>query len=103
MQQSGGGRLSQPVVGWAIGRTSTTAAPLPGGATVLTRAETPVARSDNEPGVVNSSVYAGGRKVADVAIEEAGDWSKRPGHVVWIGLFEPSIENIERRQHQQTK
>ncbi len=26
----------------------------------------------------------------DVAIEEAGGWSKRPGHVVWIGLFEPS-------------
>jgi magnesium transporter len=73
---------------------------IPGGATVLTRAETPVARSDNEPGVINSSVYAGGRKVADVAIEEAGDWSKRPGHVVWIGLFEPSDELLQRVQQQ---
>ena len=57
---------------------------------MLTKAEMPVACSDNEPGVINSSAYAGGRKVTDVAIEEAGDWSNRPGHVVWIGLFEPS-------------
>jgi len=74
---------------------------IPGGATVLTKAEMPVACLDNEPGVVNSSVYAGGRKVTDVAIEEAGDWSKRPGHVVWIGLFEPSDELLQRvQQHE---
>jgi hypothetical protein len=60
----------------------------------------PVACSDNEPGVINSSVYAGGRKVTEVAIEEAGDWSKRPGHVVWIGLFEPSDELLQRVQRQ---
>src|SRR5215813_10857013 len=60
----------------------------------------PVASSDGEPGVINSSVYAGGRKVTDVAIEEAGDWSKRPGHVVWIGLFEPSGELLKRVQQQ---
>ena len=72
----------------------------PGGATVLTKAEMSVARSDHEPGVINSSVYAGGRKVTDVAIEEAGDWSKRPGHVVWIGLFEPSDELLQRVQQQ---
>ena len=59
-----------------------------GGAIVLTKAEMPVPTSGHEPGVVNSTVYAGGRKVADVAIEEAGEWSKRPGHVVWIGLVE---------------
>src|SRR5262245_40055430 len=56
--------------------------------------------SDNEPGVINSSVYAGGRKVIDVTIEQAGDWSKRPGHVVWIGLFEPSDELLQRVQQQ---
>ena len=67
---------------------------------MLTKAETPVAYSDNEPGVINSSVYAGGRKVTDVAIEEAGNWSKRPGHVVWIGLFEPSDELLKRVQQQ---
>src|SRR5262245_51080206 len=73
---------------------------IPGGATVLTKAEMPVAYSDNEPGVVNASVYAGGRKVRDVTIEEAGGWSKRPGHVVWIGLFEPSDELLQRVQQQ---
>ena len=67
---------------------------------MLTKAEMPVACSDNELGVINSSVYAGGRKVTDVAIEEAGDWSKRPGHVVWIGLFEPSDELLKRVQQQ---
>jgi magnesium transporter len=67
---------------------------------VLTRAGMPVAGPDNEPGVINSAAYAGGRKVADVPIEQAGEWSKRPGHVVWIGLFEPSEELLQRVQHQ---
>lgn len=49
-----------------------------------------------ETGIVASSVYAGGRRVADVGIEEAREWAARPGHVVWIGLFEPSDELLER-------
>ncbi|MBC7584515.1 MAG: magnesium/cobalt transporter CorA [Tardiphaga sp.] len=49
-----------------------------------------------ESGIVASSVYAGGRRVADVGIEEAREWAARPGHVVWIGLFEPSAELLER-------
>jgi magnesium transporter len=73
---------------------------LAGGATVLTKAETPAAAPGNEPGVVNSAVYAGGRKVADVPIEAAGEWAKRPGHVVWIGLFEPDDELLQRVQQQ---
>jgi magnesium transporter len=67
---------------------------------VLTKAEMPVPVSDHELGVINSAVYANGRKVADVAIEEAGDWSKRPGHVVWIGLFEPTDDLLQRVQRQ---
>ena len=55
---------------------------------------------ETQPGVVASTVYAGGRRVKDVAIEEAGEWSKRPGHVVWIGLFEPSTELLQRVQRQ---
>jgi magnesium transporter len=51
-------------------------------------------------GVVASAVYYGGKRLADIGIEEAGDWAKRPGHVVWIGLFEPSIELLQRVQHQ---
>jgi len=54
----------------------------------------------SEPGVVASGVYAGGRRVKDIAIEEAGEWSKRPGHVVWIGLFEPSPGLLQRVQAQ---
>ena len=54
----------------------------------------------DEPGVVASSAYVSGKRVADVAIEEAGAWSKRPGHVVWIGLFEPSDELLRRVQAQ---
>ena len=70
------------------------------GVTVLTKPELPVTASGHELGVVNSAVYAGGRRVADVAIEEAGEWSKRPGHVVWIGLVEPSDDLLQRVQRQ---
>src|SRR5262245_26828451 len=55
---------------------------------------------DSETGVVAASVYAGGRRVKDIAIEEAGEWSKRPGHVVWIGLWEPSADLLQRVQAQ---
>jgi magnesium transporter len=65
---------------------------------VLTKAKVPA--SDHEPGVVNSAVYAGGQKIADVPIEEAGAWAKRPGHVVWIGLFEPGDDLLQRVQRQ---
>jgi magnesium transporter len=50
----------------------------------------------NEPGVVAASVYANGRRVADIPVEEVGDWSKKTGHVVWIGLHEPGMKLLER-------
>jgi len=53
-----------------------------------------------EPGVVASSVYAQGRRIAEIPVDEAGAWSKRPGHVVWIGLFEPNPELLHRVQTQ---
>ena len=58
------------------------------------------APAESEAGVVAAGVYAGGRRVKDIPIEEAGEWSKRPGHVVWIGLWEPSAELLERVQAQ---
>jgi magnesium transporter len=67
---------------------------------MLTKADTAQANLGNEPGVVNSTVYAGGRRVADVPIDEAGPWAKRPGHVVWIGLLEPSDQLLRRVQAQ---
>jgi magnesium transporter len=54
----------------------------------------------NEAGVVASSVYACGSRVQDIPIEQAGEWSKRPGHVVWIGLFEPSADLLHDVQTQ---
>jgi magnesium transporter len=53
-----------------------------------------------EPGVVASSVYVAGRRIADIPIEEAGEWAAKDGHVVWIGLLEPSRELLERVQRQ---
>ena len=52
------------------------------------------------PGIVASGVYAGGRRVADIRIDEAGDWARRPGHVVWIGLYQPSMELLVAVQGQ---
>ena len=54
----------------------------------------------SEPGVIAASAYAGGRRVAEIAVDEAGGWAKRPGHVVWIGLLEPSPELLARVQAQ---
>ncbi len=54
----------------------------------------------NEPGLVAASVYADGRRVRDISIEEARAWAAQPGHVVWIGLLEPSYELLQRVQVQ---
>jgi magnesium transporter len=58
------------------------------------------ASTDIQPGVVAAAAYSGGRRVADVAIDEAGEWSRRPGHVVWIGLYEPSDDLLRQVQAQ---
>jgi len=53
-----------------------------------------------EPGVVACGVYAGGRRIADIPVDEAREWAKKPGHFVWIGLFEPSDALLQRVQQQ---
>ncbi|MDJ1157516.1 magnesium/cobalt transporter CorA [Chelatococcus sp. SYSU_G07232] len=63
-------------------------------------AASPAAAPSRRPGVVGASAYVGGRRVADVAIEDAGDWVRRPGHVVWIGLHEPDAELLRQVQVQ---
>jgi magnesium transporter len=50
----------------------------------------------SEQGVVAASVYDKGRRVIDISVAEAGDWSRKPGHVVWIGLHEPDKALLER-------
>ena len=56
--------------------------------------------SASEAGVIAAGVYAQGRRIRDIPIDEAGHWAKRPGHVVWIGLYEPSAELLRRVQKQ---
>ncbi len=51
-------------------------------------------------GVVASSVYANGRRIADISIDDAGDWAHKEGHVVWIGLWEPDAELLHRVRDQ---
>jgi len=53
-----------------------------------------------EPGLVAAAVYAKGRRIAKVEVEDAGKWLKKPGHVVWIGLLEPGHELLKRIQQQ---
>ncbi len=58
------------------------------------------AETDNEQGLIASGVYAAGRCVAAIPVDDAGIWLARPGHVVWIGLLEPSDELLRRVQAQ---
>src|SRR5687768_18158521 len=51
-------------------------------------------------GVVAASVYAAGSRVREIAIGEAGEWSRKEGHVVWIGLLEPSDDELRHVQEQ---
>jgi magnesium transporter len=58
------------------------------------------ARPDDTPGVVASAAYAGGRRVAEVLIDDVGEWSRKPGHLVWVGLHEPGLDLLHRLQHE---
>jgi magnesium transporter len=55
---------------------------------------------DDGPGVVAAAAYCAGRRVANIAIEEIGEWAKKPDHVVWVGLHEPSNDLLRRVQTQ---
>ncbi|NOJ39007.1 magnesium and cobalt transport protein CorA [Bradyrhizobium australiense] len=62
------------------------------------------ATSATEPmsseGVVAAGVYVDGRRIANIAIEEASSWRRKPGHVVWIGLYEPDLALLTSVQQQ---
>jgi len=51
-------------------------------------------------GLVAASVYVDGRRVANIAIDEASGWRSKPGHVVWIGLHEPHMSLLQGVQRQ---
>jgi len=54
----------------------------------------------HQAGVVASSVYAHGVRIADIPIEEAVQWARKEGHVVWIGLLEPDAALLQCVQQQ---
>jgi magnesium transporter len=60
------------------------------------RQQRPASASTESGGLVASSVYAGGKHVADIPVDKVGAWSRRPGHVVWIGLVEPRLDLLQR-------
>src|SRR5207244_8485005 len=51
-------------------------------------------------GVVAAGVYVDGRRVANIAIDDASSWRSKPDHVVWIGLHEPDMSVLTRVQRQ---
>jgi magnesium transporter len=53
------------------------------------------------PGIVGAAVYANGQRVQDLdRIADAKKWTDKPGHVVWIGLFEPGDDLLHEIQQQ---
>lgn len=54
----------------------------------------------HEAGVVASGVYVDGVRVADIPVEDAGEWARKDGHVVWIGLLEPEAALLKCVQEQ---
>lgn len=50
--------------------------------------------------IVAAAVYSKGKKVTDISLDEGKDWSKKPGHFVWIGLHDPGAEELVNLQRQ---
>ena len=58
------------------------------------------ASRDESASIIASCVYANGKRIADISIDDAGKWTNTEGHVVWIGLLEPDGELLHRVQKQ---
>ncbi|WP_462402034.1 magnesium and cobalt transport protein CorA [Pseudomonas sp. Marseille-QA0332] len=50
--------------------------------------------------VVAAAVYNAGRRITDISLEQGSEWARKPGHFVWIGLEEPSAEQLATLQRQ---
>ena len=48
--------------------------------------------------IVASAAYADGRRVADVDLSAVGTWVAKDGSFVWIGLDEPSEDELRTLQ-----
>jgi magnesium transporter len=72
---------------------------MPESVVVAEPSEAPPA-APREAGLVACAAYAGGRRVKNIAVDEARAWAGRDGHFVWIGLHEPAPDLLERVQAQ---
>src|SRR5262249_1889581 len=50
--------------------------------------------------IVDCAAYEGGCRVADVGLDQLREWTERAGAFVWVGLFEPSEEELRTVQGQ---
>ncbi len=50
--------------------------------------------------VIGAAAYSAGRKIADITVEDSGEWAARPGHFVWIGIEAPSERDLRQLQAQ---
>jgi magnesium transporter len=66
----------------------------------LSSLPTSVTEPVSSEGVVAAGAYVDGRRVANIAINEASSWRAKPGHVVWIGLHEPDLALLTSVQKQ---
>ncbi len=50
--------------------------------------------------LINCVAYADGRKLADIAVEDIGDWVHRPECFVWVALRDATDDELRRMQQQ---
>jgi magnesium transporter len=50
--------------------------------------------------VIAAAAYNAGRRVADIPVEDSGEWAARPDHFVWIGIEAPSEPDLRQLQAQ---
>jgi len=50
--------------------------------------------------LINCVVYENGRKLADIAVEDIGEWVHRPGCFVWVALRDATDDELHRMQQQ---
>ncbi len=50
--------------------------------------------------LINCVVYENGRKLADIAVDDIGQWVHRPGCFVWVALRDATDDELDRMQQQ---
>ena len=66
----------------------------------LPQVAAPAGAVELPPGVINCAAYAGGKRVATLALDDLAGALAVPGQFVWLGLLEPSEELLQRVQRE---